>query len=359
LYNLIPGRPAYGKRDNRYACCWTDYPYYQMYAKDEREYAAGLGQVHYRNYWTYFDLVYYDTDDLVYYKKGNESWGNPLFSSCSAMIPFLSVTPAEITLDFQAGSPGLLSVSTNRGWHISNPANDPWIEFSPSGGNGNGTVNITANAANTVNTVRTAYLLLESPAGNKTIAVRQLPDPSLFMLSAVPDTVVLEAPAASSANLYVTSNNEWTVVNYLPPAWLWYDHFGGTGNGTVNFRSASENSNENPRFATLLLENLVGSHSFTVMQKGRATGISGQTEPKVMVSPNPAGNAAKLTVMGFPVNRSKNLEVFDMTGRTVFSDSFDTDSRLFNRGSLAPGIYLLKICDQRNETMAIQKLVLE
>ncbi len=173
LHHLVPGIPAYGHSGNYYLCCWGLNYYFNLYINNDREYAKGLGQVHYKTYWTYFDLIKYDYEDLVYYKKGNEHWGNPVYVNCSAMMPYCTSYPDTLILDRQAGSTDTLFITSNKSWRIINPFNIQWAGYNKTEGSGNATVLFSANSENADSTVRIAFFGIESSAGNISLYVQQ------------------------------------------------------------------------------------------------------------------------------------------------------------------------------------------
>ncbi|MDX9853318.1 MAG: LamG-like jellyroll fold domain-containing protein, partial [Tenuifilaceae bacterium] len=74
----------------------------------------------------------------------------------------LSATPNSLMLDAASGSSGTITVTSNTNWEASLifGAGTPWATVSPTSGNGNGIITITANSANTGTSGRGALLRL-------------------------------------------------------------------------------------------------------------------------------------------------------------------------------------------------------
>ena len=59
-------------------------------------YAPGLGECTY-SFWNWVDS-FHEEQDLVYYKKGTETWGTPVATDCNALVPVPSMTAAQKTV---------------------------------------------------------------------------------------------------------------------------------------------------------------------------------------------------------------------------------------------------------------------
>ena len=173
LYHLAPGKPAYGFSGNYYQCCWSLNPYFNLYIKNDLEWAKGLGQVHYKNYWMYFNLVKYDEENLVYFKKGNEQWGSPVYPDCSAMIPYIASSPDTLFLGSGIASRDTLFITSNSAWHIINIASIDWAAPNTTTGSGNRVVSFVSTHENLSITARMATFVIESPGGYSHVILSQ------------------------------------------------------------------------------------------------------------------------------------------------------------------------------------------
>jgi hypothetical protein len=356
LQHLVPGRPAYGKRDNRYICCWGNYPYYQLYIKNEFEYAKGLGQVHYKNCWTYFDVINYDNEDLVYYKKGNEHWGSPVAASCQVMVPVFSVTPDPVVLGYTAGSSAILTINTNQAWTVTSTSD--FFDYEPATGYMNGTVTITAKNENTGSSVLVGALNVNFPTESKSIKVHQLINPVPTTIYH-PDTIVLGWKRLSLDTLYVTSNTTFELICTPCPSWFLPSTYIGTGTEIVRFASFEDNLDSAVRMAVVTFTGPAGSKDIVVTQKGKTAGFGTRNTFGVKLSPNPVRESAVLSFSGMPGIREKHLTLFDYTGRVVYQSRFTSLEYQFQRGSLPPGIYLLKVSYRHDLPDALINVMLE
>ena len=71
------------------------------------------------------------------------------------------------------------------------------------------------------------------------------------------------------------------------------------------------------------------------------------------------GNAAVVSLEGWRDQSSKRLVLFDFTGKQVFSARFSGSAYQWIRGSLAPGIYLLRITSSGGKQLVTKQLILE
>lgn len=203
----IPGRAATGKRDNRWECCWHNYNLYQQYIKKEYEYAVGLGQVHYKNYWEYMFIPYYDSEDLVYYNTASGTWGWPVASDCHELIPVLSAQPDTLWLNWKAGSTDTLHIICNRPWTIT--IFDTTLTVVPMSGTGDGTVILRARYDNPYHYKTLTGFTVTSEAGEQhvrvvrnpsTLSTDEFSNPSLIMVpNPLKGTAILSVPELPSA----------------------------------------------------------------------------------------------------------------------------------------------------------------
>lgn len=121
---------------------------------------------------------------------------------------------ADMTLDISennfeitaAAGHKSLTVSSNTSWKIS--SNQPWCTATPSSGNGNGSIEISA-TENTSKDIRTATLTIVAGPLTKEIAITQKGvDQATLTLSI---SNLETSSQSSSGNVTVTSNSAWTV----------------------------------------------------------------------------------------------------------------------------------------------------
>lgn len=74
---------------------------------------------------------------------------------------------------------------------------------------------------------------------------------------------------------------------------------------------------------------------------------SDESDSKVSVYPNPANENTMLTIKG--LYRPAEISIFDINGRILIQKTVNpTESSMIQLGSIAPGIYLLKVSDNRS-----------
>jgi hypothetical protein len=359
LYNIIPGVPSCGQNPNYYLCCWKPNPNYNLYA-NEQEYARGLGKVHDKQ-WMYYNWeVYYNYEDLVYYKKGTQQWGSPLYADCEHMIPVLSASPNPIVLDYQAGSFDTLNISTNQSWTITNPSGSTGFEYSPASGQGNMAVLITAKYTNTSSYPISENININYAGFIKQVTIRQQPD-TVLHISSSPDTLVLGWDLYAKDTLVIKSNSTWNLT--CKEEWpVWANNTGtsGSGDGNIVFVSISQNPGSAIRSVPLTLESPAGNKDILLIQQSKyGLGVGHKQNASLKVLPNPILKTAVIAVTGLPENLEKKLSLYDIAGRPVFTDYFYSEAYLFNRQALSPGIYFLKVGYRDDQPPAVVKVVIE
>jgi hypothetical protein len=144
--------------------------------------------------------------------------------------PTLSVTPTEVLAEKTGGSYPV-AVTSNTTWTVSRNAS--WVTVSPTSGNGNGTVNVTA-AENTTTIIRSATVTVSSGTLTQRVHVEQgAVDPTL---SVTPTEIAAAIYSDSNYQIEVTSNSTWTATVNSDATWCTLTKTSGSGNGaaTVN-----------------------------------------------------------------------------------------------------------------------------
>lgn len=159
-----------------------------------------------------------------------------------------SVSPNNLSLNFNSGSNGQVNVSSTVNWTISNPVT--WLTLSTSSGSNNGVVTITANSDNLSGINRTANLSFDA-AGlpSQLVTVTQV-DGSGPNFSLSVDTVFVGNPQGSTATFSVLSNIQgWTLSENTP--WLLVNPISGNNVGLITVLAASRNNYGTPRTAII------------------------------------------------------------------------------------------------------------
>lgn len=163
--------------------------------------------------------------------------------------PILTATPDVINLGFSSGSNDIVSLSSNIPWTVNNPA--AWLSVNPLTGNGNTTLNITANSDNLTGSDRTATVTIDgvSAAISETITVTQI-DGSSPSFNVSKDTVFVDNPQGSTGSFSILSNaSSWTISENT--SWLLINPTSGSNTQTITALVATRNVLGIPRYANL------------------------------------------------------------------------------------------------------------
>ncbi len=154
--------------------------------------------------------------------------------SCDKTQKVTELQLSEKTASFETGAGDkTISVTCNADWTVTCTAD--WITVDPKSGSGNGSFKISV-PANESFEVRSADITVTAGDKTQTVKVNQLSlSPSLLL-----DKEALDAEAEGGAfDVTVTSNAAWTVTIPADAAWVTADKASGTGNGTVKFTVAA------------------------------------------------------------------------------------------------------------------------
>lgn len=118
----LNGKPTKGFSPKDYCygstnLCWIENCFEDTYR--EYDYADGLGRITFRYYYGDPMSYYCNTDEnLVYYKKGSETWGTPVATDCNILVGIQSGnTLGEITVFPNPGREELFAdLPSNAGW---------------------------------------------------------------------------------------------------------------------------------------------------------------------------------------------------------------------------------------------------
>jgi hypothetical protein len=355
---LMPGVPATGWKKGYYACCWKPNENYVPFA-DETEYGKGIGTVHFKKPAQIPYPGYFDYADLVYYHKGTQYGGSPFYLNWCTLSTPLSVSPPILTVGYHAGDTAIMHITTGEEWFIASQPGDTRFAYNPSNGTGNADVVVTALDSNVTGLPVSSTVMI-----SHTISVRdyQIDQQSKYIpfLETHPDTIVLSWINSGSGSLYISTFQEWSLVSSNWPSWATATMTSGTGNSTVLFTTTGENDNAKPRFAEITLESPVQNKIIVLEQTGRyGAGIGNLPVVSAAISPNPVRETARVSVPSLPSGAEKTILLFDLMGRTLFSDHFRSTDYLFKRGTLAPGVYVMKVRGEGGLFVPVIKVVVE
>ena len=198
-----------------------------------------------------------------------------LLTACPSDSPEieLSVHPGSIEIDSDGGSSSF-SITSNTSWNI---RSESWLTCSPSSGNGNATINLTAQANNT-GFVRSFNLEITDRTNQKSCTVKvtqkvaQNSNPtSESTLSVSPSSLEFSADGGEMT-VNVKSNTNWSVQER--PGWI---SCNTSGNGDSSLKlTASANTSTDERSGNVKFSTEDGkvTTTITVRQSGTSTSLS-------------------------------------------------------------------------------------
>ena len=156
----------------------------------------------------------------------------PISLTQDAYVPFITITPAQITNVPSAGGSYNVTVSASTDWRWSMKPNN--VDLSPSAGT-SGSTTMTINVGANDTSARTGQVkLVLSGAGltsySAAVTISQIEAPYV----SVTPTAAYLLPCDSGFSIYIATNvgSGWTVTNY--PNWIWPEYVSGPGNRSMD-----------------------------------------------------------------------------------------------------------------------------
>ncbi|HET6992267.1 MAG TPA: T9SS type A sorting domain-containing protein, partial [Bacteroidia bacterium] len=84
-----------------------------------------------------------------------------------------------------------------------------------------------------------------------------------------------------------------------------------------------------------------------------------KNENSVSLYPNPFRESTTISVQGENVNGKKTISVFDVTGKEIIVASFEGSTYVISKNSLAEGMYLFLVKNEKEETIGKGKLLVK
>lgn len=159
------------------------------------------------------------------------------------------------SLSFPAtGGTENITISSNTDWIVSiEGSNTSWITVNPMGGNGNGSIRITADA-NTTADQRSANIIVSKQNIKRTISVIQ--NGQEFSLS-VDQTSMTFNKVGETLSFNITSSGSWSIEK---PEWCSINVNAGSGNKTVEVTSTA-NATGNERTGEIIIKGQGGKEA--------------------------------------------------------------------------------------------------
>lgn len=212
------------------------------------EYTSGLGMT--GEAWNsnmYGGYIY--SQELVYYKKGQETWGTPVATDCRHLLSCLHVNKDTIQLAYNAMSESYLYINACYDWDITGdiPA---WLSIEPTSGRCTGWVVFTTTEAIPDTASRSAVIAVHSLSADTVyITVIQAGFPFFY---SHPDTFIFPSAPAITDTLHIITNQDWELKGSIPD-WLSIAPLSGSRNARVICRTVSVNPDTIARGARLWL----------------------------------------------------------------------------------------------------------
>ena len=147
-----------------------------------------------------------------------------------------------------SGTTTSFTVTSNVSWSVS--ATQTWVKMSPTGGNNDGTVEVTIEA-NPPADVRTATITVNGAGvSSKTISVTQ--DAAAASLAVSTETLKITA-AGGTENVKITSNGSWSVSVPSDATWCKTNVSAGQGTSTLTI-TVEANSTSAARSADIVVK---------------------------------------------------------------------------------------------------------
>ena len=263
----------------------------------------------------------------INYPISDSDWAflNPQLLSVSATALAFNTTPA---------GPASVSVTASDNWSAT--SSQPWLTADVSTGSGNQVVSLSA-AVNPSLALRTAtFTVSANGLIDQVVTITQAG--TLATLTVSTTTLTVDAAGSGTASVSVTSNTSWTAVS--TQSWLTLSPAVGTGDAVITLTVPA---NGVPQTRTAIVTvSTAGLHSrtLTVMQSGSI--ITAVNEPlfnELVLFPSPVVN--QLQVRGLPVGCE--LTLYDGQGRLIEQGRVKRASSFIDTGSLAAGLYYLKV----------------
>jgi len=161
--------------------------------------------------------------------------------------PVLTISPDSILLEYNTGSFGDFSVSSNVDWTVKN--SQEWLTVSPISGSNNGNIRATAITENQSTTeTRIDTITVVGEGITQLVVVAQSPTVPSLVVS--PDSVVLASEAGSHNNININSNINWSISENAE--WLSVSPVDGFGDSIITVTATSANQS-----ATVIRETIV------------------------------------------------------------------------------------------------------
>jgi hypothetical protein len=253
-------------------------------------------------------------------------------SITQAPKPALSVASDSLSIGASEGSMVLLEIFSNTYWTLS--SGQAWLTTSQSSGNGDSTINFTAEANPTTATREATIIVSADRVSSQIVIITQSPK---LVLSVTSDSLTIGESAGSAVLLGVISNTDWTAN--ADQTWLLTSISSGSGEDTITLTAEA-----NPTYATreaVITVSADGVTTQTVIvtqEAGSPTGIGEVAPIAINVYPNPVNHVVYIDGAAGRV-----IKIYNSQGQIVLSKSLESNHETADFSSLSFGVYLIQV----------------
>ena len=253
----------------------------------------------------------------------------------------LNASTNHITLGAPMNSANSFTIYSNICWNLS--VDQDWLF--PSVNSGGGPAMIMVAATGNPEIIQRPGTVTITGKDMPEIKIQVVQEAALPFLSTDPSSLVIGD--SNTASFKILSNINWTISNSLE--WIGFDQSAGKGNTTVTV-SAQPNTTQADRSGIIFLQGDANmTLSMGISQPYIVTNAENPADKNIIrVFPNPFGEKIYLDLPG--ASKGAMLEMYDSQGRQFVSKILNGGNNELNTGSLAQGIYFLKITDNKNVT---------
>ncbi len=259
-------------------------------------------------------------------------WSLPYSFSGIVVKDSITINPQNLSYASTAGSKQV-TINCNRTWAVN--ANQPWLTFNKTSGNGNDilTFNVTAN---TNNSQRTATVTFTAGSLTQLLTITQDSTPATAdQLSLNKDSIIIGS-SGTSTTVQLQSNRTWSITN--PASWLTITPMNGTNNAILSVNISANNTSSIRTVDVLISAGSIIKELH--IKQDASVGINEVNNYNHMkIYPNPSSGI-------FTISSSlviKNIEVFDVTGKLVYIQQNNNKQTItsLDLSQLNNGIYFI------------------
>lgn len=167
-------------------------------------------------------------------------------SSPQEEVTQLQVSTTSVTLNEQ--NTGTFTVTSNTSWTVF-PL-DSWLQCTPSSGTNTQSVSVSATSPHSGSEARKGSLVITSQDGSRSLTVTVVQNPPIIYHLTIDQTALSFSADAGSAQLNISTNDEWVVTG--SNTWCTLSSVAGNGSATITVQVAA-NTDYSTRSAVLTI----------------------------------------------------------------------------------------------------------